>query len=680
MLISLIFILILAFSGFALTYLFADEETFLWRLCAGNIAGSVIFGTVCFAAACFAGLSVATVLIALVISAVPLALFSKSEIKKKFRRDWDSAKGKLQGANQARTLGFVYYAFFFILFWFFFERAMFETADGIFTGGSQNLGDLPFHLGAISSFTDGNNFPPQNPSFADAKFSYPFISDFLTACVMKLGAGVQSVMHIQNVTWAFSLLVILEKFVFKFTGSRLAGKIAPPLLFFSGGLGFLWFLQDYWQQTEGFFYFLNHLPTEYTITNIFRWGNSLVVLFITQRSILLGMPLTILAIHKIWTIFIRKNEDAKASGKDSETSNHKKTSESIKKNNSSFSLLNSLTFSAFLVGLLAGTLPLVHLHSLAVLFILGVSVLILKPEFWREWIAFGVGVALIAVPELAWATVGSATSAKSFIGYYFGWDSGEQNFIMFWIRNTGLLFPIIFLGIYLAFANAKIEPENKNKKNQHSALGTQHLLFYLPFLFCFVVSNVMRLAPWQWDNIKVLIYWFIGSLPFAAFALAWLFKKNTMLKLVAAGCFIILTFAGALSVWHTVSKQTNTKVFSADDVRIAERIKQLTEPQALFANSPSFVNSPVVLSGRRSLMRYVGHLNSYGIDYREREEDLRRIYEGNATAEILLKKWGIEYIIVTPEEKRWTNVNENYLKKFKLIAQSGENRVFKVGN
>lgn len=680
MLISLIFILILAFGGFALTYLFADEETFLWRISAGNIIGSVIFGTLCFTLANFAGLSIPIALIAFVISALPLALFSKKDFQKKLKRDWASAKGKLQGSNRARTLGFIYYVFFFILFWFFFERAMFATAEGIFTGGSQNLGDLPFHLGAIFSFTEGNNFPPQNPSYADAKFSYPFIADFLTACVMKFGADIQSVMHLQNVSWAFSLLVILERFVYKFTGNKFAGKIAPALLFFSGGLGFLWFFKHFTEQSRGFFDFLNHLPSEYTITDQFRWGNSLVVLFLTQRSLLLGMPLTILVINKIWEIFSRDNEKLIIdSEKKKEKAESEKKKEKAEPEEKILSTIN-YQFSIFLVGLLAGTLPLVHLHSLLVLFVLGVSVLILKPEYWREWIAFGVGVALIAVPELAWATIGSATNANAFIGYYFGWDSGEQNFILFWLKNTGLFFPILFLGIYLAFSKTKIEPENKKKKIQHTTLGTQHLQFYLPFLFCFVVSNVMRLAPWQWDNIKVLIYWFIGSLPFAAIGLVWLFNKNNLLKIVAVGSFIILIFSGALSVYQTASRQIKINVFSADDVRIAERIKELTEPRALFANSPSFVNSPVVLSGRRSVMRYVGHLNSYGIDYKEREEDLKRIYEGNATAEILIKKYGIEYIILTPEEKRWTRVNEEYLKKFRLIAQSGENKVYKVGN
>ena len=130
---------------------------------------------------------------------------------------------------------------------------------------------------------------------------------------MKLGANVQSVMHLQNVAWAFSLLVILERFVFKFTNNKLAGKIAPALLFFSGGLGFLWFFKDFREQAKGFFDFIYSLPRDYTIGEKFRWGNSLVTLFMTQRSLLLGMPLTLIVVKKIWEIFEReKGEKGKS--------------------------------------------------------------------------------------------------------------------------------------------------------------------------------------------------------------------------------------------------------------------------------------------------------------------------------------------------------------------------------
>ena len=96
----------------------------------------------------------------------------------------------MDGANFKKMLRFAYYVFFLLLFWFFFERAMIETGRGILTGASQNLGDLPYHLGAIFGFTDGQNFPPQNPSFSGARFTYPFIADLLTAFFVKLGAGI----------------------------------------------------------------------------------------------------------------------------------------------------------------------------------------------------------------------------------------------------------------------------------------------------------------------------------------------------------------------------------------------------------------------------------------------------------------------------------------------------------
>ena len=101
---------------------------------------------------------------------------------------------------------------------------------------------------------------------------------------------------VQDVSWAFSLLVILEGFTAKLTGSKLAGRIAPLLLFFSGGLGFLWFFKDYWGQAQGIWDFLWHLPRDYTISDQFRWGNSMVTLFMTQRSLLLGMPLTLIVL------------------------------------------------------------------------------------------------------------------------------------------------------------------------------------------------------------------------------------------------------------------------------------------------------------------------------------------------------------------------------------------------
>ena len=213
----------------------------------------------------------------------------------------------------------------------------------------------------------------------------------------------------------------------------------------------------------------------------------------------------------------------------------------------------------------------------------------------------------------------------------------------------------------------------------HLPFTIYHLYFYLPFLFCFLIANLFKLAPWEWDNIKVLIYWFVGSLPLVALVLAELWNRDKILKIVAAVCLIALTFSGALDVWRTISGQINYNVFSRDSVAIAEQIKSKTAPKALFLNAPTY-NSAVVLSGRRSLMRYSGHLSSYGIDYGERENDVKKIYAGDATADILLRKYNIEYVIVSPEERSNLTVNEAFFSRFPVVAESGQYRIYKVAN
>lgn len=669
MLQALFLVVLISVGGFALTYIFAKDETFLWRACAGNVIGSSIFGTVMFLAACLLGLNAATAAGTLLVTLLPLALFADRERRAILRHDWAKAKGKLQGADFTKFRRFAYYAFFFILFLFFFDRAMVENAQGIFTGASNNLGDLPFHLGAIFSFTDGMNFPPENPSFAGAKFSYPFISDLATAAFIKLGIGVRDAMFVQNVAWAFSLLVVLERYVYKLVNDRFAARLGPVLLFFSGGLGFLWFFSDYFAQTKGFFDFLWSLPGDYTIGDKFRWGNSLIVLFITQRSLLLGMPLTLIVLGSLWEAYAARTRAPEVPGE---------------MHRAGFNL------PIFFVGLVAGLLPLIHLHSLAVLFVVGVSLLILCPHKWRDWMTFAAGVAVIAVPQLIWALTGSASESGDFFSWHYGFDKRGEHFIWFWIKNTGIFVPLLAAGLWLVYSmrgRGEEEPPRDIKHGKKVKATKQAdsgivphpvplLLFYIPFVFLFVLSNIAKLAPWEWDNIKILIYWFVASIPFASLVLSWMWRNNSAWRAVAAVCILVLTLSGGLDVWRTVSRQINYKAFDKDAIAVAEQIKRRTEPRAMFLNAFTY-NSAVVLTGRRSLMRYTGHLSSHGIDYAERESDVRAMYRGGATAEDLFREYGIQYVMVSPEEGG-LEVNHEFFGRYPVVAEAGQYRVYKI--
>lgn len=668
MLLSLLLISLITVGGLALTYIISDDEPLMWRLAAGCVTGTAVFGMAGFVLANFAGLSIATALIMFAVILLPLLIFRRKDRKRAFAADWNRAKNRLQGKSFRRILPFVYYAFFFLLFLFFFERTMFFRDGGIFTGGSNNLGDLPFHLGAIFSFTEGANFPPENPNFAGARFTYPFVADLVTAYFVKLGADVRDAMLVQNVAWAFSLLVILERFAFKLVNDRLAARIAPFLLFFSGGLGFIWFFGDYAAQAKGFFEFISALPKDYTIGPDFKWGNSLTTLFMTQRSLLLGMPITLVVLGFLWRIF---------------------ATEDTEKTDRRFSLVYVV------VGILAGLLPLIHLHSLFVLFVIGAFCLLIKPAYWRELISFAAGVCVIAVPELIWSMSGSATEASEFVSRHFGWDAGQNNIFWFWIKNTGLFIPLIAAGIYLIWftqrrKDAKEEGSKKEKvkgKKQDETPSLNPLsltLFYVPFILIFVLSNLFKFAPWQWDNIKLLIYWWVGSIPLVAYGLAFLWRNGTELKVVAGIFVVVLTLSGAIDVFRVVSGQINYGVFDKDAVEIANEIRTRTPANAVVLNAPTY-NTATVLSGRVSLMRYDGHLSSHGIKYLERLGDVKAIYSGASNTDVLIAKYGIDYVLLGPEVQNFARdpnspfaLNEEYFKKYQLLVQTAKYKVYKV--
>ena len=682
MLLSLIILLLITFSGLALTYLYDEDAPMLARFGAGNVVGAALFSLVAFVVCCFFGMTTATVLLSLALSLLPLGLFGKKDFREKFSANFNEAKKSLDNTNWQKIASFAYYAALLLVLYFFFDRAMIETKDGIYTGGSQNLGDLPFHLGAIFSFTEGNNFPPENPSFAGAKFTYPFMADLITAYLVKFGAGVRAAMLAQNVFWGFSLIVVLEIFARKLTGSRLAGKLTPLLLLFCGGAGFVIFLRDYWQDGRGIFEFLWNLQKDYTIRpEGLRWGNALVVLFITQRSLLLGLPITLIVLTKLWEFF-NSGQRSAVSGQpeDKEQVSQANLQDKEPKNPQSAIRNPHLIFA----GLLAGTLPLIHVHSLAVLFLACAILFFFSLDKWKEWLAFGAAVAVVAVPELIWVMTGSATRLSEFIGWNFGWSTGKENYFVFWAKNLGLFIPLLIVAL-IVLLNRRQEsgqpsavsrqPESEDRRPKTE---DRLLIFYIPFALCFVIPNLVKLAPWEWDNIKVLIYWFVASAPLVAWLLAWAWEKALGFKIISVACLTALTFSGAIDVWRAISGQINYQVFSKDAVAIAEQIKQKTAPNALFLNAPTY-NSAVVLAGRRSLMRYSGHLSSYGIEYEPRESEVRRIYEGTALADAFLKKNNIEYVLISPEETgNLDRVNEAFFEKYPKIAEIGLYKVYKV--
>jgi len=263
-----------------------------------------------------------------------------------------------------------------------------------------------------------------------------------------------------------------------------------------------------------------------------------------------------------------------------------------------------------------------------------------------------------------WSTHNSAVDSSKFFAWQFGWDKGKEDALVFWFKNTGLFIPLTIAAILW-----------RSKKEY--LVSRRVALFLLPFSLCFIIPNVLKMAPWIWDNIKVLFYWWLASAPLVAILCARLWQKGGIKKALAMILFACVTTAGALDVAAIVLRSSRYQVFDSPGIQFAELIKQRVAPRALVMHAPVH-NHPVFLTGRRSLMGYPGHIWTHGLDYAQRESEIKRMYSGSPDAETLMRKYQIEYVVVSPLERNIMLVNEEFFSKFETVGDVGGYRLYKI--
>ena len=95
------------------------------------------------------------------------------------------------------------------------------------------------------------------------------------------------------------------------------------------------------------------------------------------------------------------------------------------------------------------------------------------------------------------------------------------------------------------------------------------------------------MAPWIWDNIKVLYYWWLASAPIVALLLARLWHQGGLRRIIAVVLFVCVTLAGTLDVAGIALRSTKYQVFDAAGIRFAELVKAQTAPRSPDRSCPS---------------------------------------------------------------------------------------------
>jgi hypothetical protein len=492
---------------------------------------------------------------------------------------------------------------------------------GFYSGGTSALYDMAFHAGITNSFLFGGNFPPIYPPMPPASLLYPFLPDFQTALLVTLGMDLHTALVSTAVPLALALTGIFYLFALRLlafsTGpiearSRFAAALATLLFLLNGGLGFLYFFRDWRASGRSFAAFFPALETNYA--NLpekgIVWANIIADGLLPQRTSLFGLPLALI-IFTLFAMFWRESDAAS-------------------QKSSSWRLL-------FGAGLLAALLPSFHAHSYGAVGLVSGILFLIRPR--RTWLAFWLPAVLLSLPQLA--QLATHVGASGFVHFQFGWRGDhEPSWLVFWLRNVGLPTLLIIPAWFFA-------PRAQR-------------LFYLPFLALLGLSLLLIFSPNDYDNLKLMYYWYAATCVLIAGWLAGLASQRRWL-LPAAFAFLVSISSGVLALAY--EWQSQSMMFNRDEVAAAAFVRAQTAPRSLFLTAPSLHQPILSLAGRPVVRGPSSWLWSHGYPFAEREADVRAIYSGRDDALELLRYYAVDYIYLGPAERRELRADQGFFDR-----------------
>jgi uncharacterized membrane protein len=316
-----------------------------------------------------------------------------------------------------------------------------------------------------------------------------------------------------------------------------------------------------------------------------------------------------------------------------------------------------------LAGLVAGLLPLAHLSTLLALALVTPFLFLLFPS-WR-WVWFFASWVVIAMPQLFLQQGGLRRGATAALRLQVGWVAPPDPWPWFWLKNLGWFLPLLLL-----------------------ALGVRDLLapparrFLWAFMPLFAIANLAVFQPWDWDNFKFLVYWFLAvSILVAAYlAKTWRAHRDPTVRCLIVGAVATMILSGLLVNVQQLVGADRWPLATTEEVELADRVRAQTPAHAIFAIGLQNNHPITMLTGRPVVMGYPGWLWTQGIDYARRERDLRAIYAFAPDAPDLLRRYGVAYLVIGPSERQELHADEGaYRARYPVIISTEHYEVFKVG-
>jgi hypothetical protein len=269
---------------------------------------------------------------------------------------------------------------------------------------------------------------------------------------------------------------------------------------------------------------------------------------------------------------------------------------------------------------------------------------------------------------LAWAFIPASLevflitdhfSRASFIWWNPGWMSKDQNFFFFLWNNYGLFLPLGIATVYLA------------------RKSTQFWKQLAPAVFVFVTCFLITFQPWDWDNIKYMMWSYILILPVMYDLVL------GRISLTARSLAIVALFIpGVVAIlWMQNPKNHGIEMYGRETVDAVCTAFKAVDPDSRVAIA-KIHNHPVLICGQPVVMGYAGVLWGEGLKYAETENMLNHMMHGDSNWHELARELKARYLFWGPREmsEYAGSVKPWETEHVKILAQGTWGTIYDLGD
>ena len=483
-----------------------------------------------------------------------------------------------------------------------------------------NLGDLGLHITYIKTFANGVAMWPESPIYVYSQLRYPAGIDLFNGLLTNLGFDLR---HQLIATGLFASLATFYALY------RWGGTFTVAGFLFNGGIA-------------GYQILDTHKFLDYQGTSYVAWKSIPLTMFVTQRGLLYAIPAGLLLLCQ-WRSKYGSEEQKQQQ-----------------------------LLPVWAEYILYASMPLFHVHTFIALSIVLLVLFLTRPASRLALLKL-VGAAVLPAVFFVWLTT-DHMRAGSILAWHFGWTQTvgdfKMEFFLFWLFNFGAFLPLAIALVWIVAQQESTRPRSDKFELSIDAayLAAASLIFLL--------SLCVKTAPWEWDNIKLLIWAYVITLP-----ILWERMLRRWPVPARAGVCIIIFFSGFVSLIGGLAANKDGYQFAnrSEVDLVADAVRRLPV-EARFAGFPTY-NHPLLLNGRKMVCGYGGHLWTQGINFTDVESKLQKLMLGQGDWKKAARELQVRYLFWGNLEKaNYAASTRPWEKQLPLVAQGGWGSIYDFGS